>query len=149
MTLVPTWRSTGQLPGCCEEHRLQAAHRVVAEGPEGQGQLDLGGLVGLQQGALDLHADDLGLVVAQVEPAPQDHDGVVLKSAPYSAMTRGKTNTSIEAWRSSRTKRAIRSPFFVYWRFSSVTTPPTERTEPSIPYASPGSPTHGVAELGQ
>ena len=33
--------------------------------------------------------------------------------APYSAMVLGKTKTSMAAWRSSRTNRAIRSPFFV------------------------------------
>src|SRR5579875_845501 len=46
-------------------------------------------------------------------------------------MTLGKTKTSIEASRSSRTKRAMSSPFLVYWRLRSVTTPPTQRTRPS------------------
>ena len=48
-------------------------------------------------------------------------------------MVFGKTKTSMEALRSSSTKVAIRSPFFVYRRFSSVTTPPTIRTWPSPP----------------
>ena len=49
-------------------------------------------------------------------------------SAPYSAIVLGKTKTSMAAWRSSSMNRAMRSPFFVYDRRRSVTTPPTERT---------------------
>ncbi len=46
-------------------------------------------------------------------------------------MVRGKTITSIEDWRSSRMKTAMRSPFFVYLRLSEVMTPPTEQGAPS------------------
>ena len=72
-------------------------------------------------------------------------------SAPNSAITRGKTNTSIEAWRSSRTNRAMRSPFFVYCRRSSVTTPPTDRTTPSVPGgpSNPASPASRRSASGQ
>ena len=48
--------------------------------------------------------------------------------APIWAITLGKTNTSIEALRSSRMKVAISSPRFVYRRTRAVTTPPTVRT---------------------
>ena len=43
------------------------------------------------------------------------------------------------------------SPFFVYWRFSSVTTPPTERTEPSAIGAAASGVARAarVAQLGQ
>ena len=48
-----------------------------------------------------------------------------------SAIVFGKTITSIDAWRSSRTKTAIRSPFLVHFRWRLVTTPPTVRCAPS------------------
>ena len=49
--------------------------------------------------------DELGLVVAQVQPPPHHHDGVVLEERPVLGHHPGNTKTSIEACRSSSTKR--------------------------------------------
>ncbi len=48
-------------------------------------------------------------------------------------MVFGNTKASIEAFRSSSTKVAMRSPFFVYRRWSSVITPPITLTPPPLP----------------
>ena len=47
---------------------------------------------------------------------------------PYSPMSFGKHMTSIEAFKSSRTKEHMSSPRLVNLRSSDVTTPPTRRT---------------------
>ena len=51
---------------------------------------------------------------------------------PTSVMVRGNTHTSMDDTRSSRTKVAISSPRLVYLRTTPVTTPPTQRTSPSL-----------------
>jgi hypothetical protein len=50
---------------------------------------------------------------------------------PCSVIVRGKTITSTELRRSSSTKTAMRSPFFVHLRWSPVMTPPTAFSAPS------------------
>ena len=79
ITLSPTWRKTGESPGCSVRSRLSPSTlrsvraltgRVIRRSP-----IPSGG----EFGPLNLHADQLELVVAEVDPGLQDDDGVVIE----------------------------------------------------------------------
>ena len=64
------------------EDPLQAVDLVFCQLAERERDPQLLGPAGAEVGPADLHAHDLGRLVAQVEAPPDDHDGVVLEQGP-------------------------------------------------------------------
>ena len=73
----------GLVPGVLRQQRLQAVDDGVGEHPERQLDPQLPGPVGRQLGPGGLHAHELHLVVAGVDPPPHHEHGVVGEQGPH------------------------------------------------------------------
>ncbi len=145
-TLVPDMQVDRRGPRVLPEQLAQALHPGVVQGVDRHDDLQRLRPVGrLSWGRLSSEQTILG-TSSRRSSLPFTH--TTTSSArrwPTSVMVRGKTKTSIDDCRSSRTNVAMSSPLLVYLRASPVTTPPTQRSLLRPPYQPVAAPAVAVA----
>ena len=109
----PTWRKTGSSPGCSESSCLSRSTTGSVRTPRGSSTRSSPTPSAASWGrCASMHTSFTWSSLVSSRPRTTNTASSA-SSAPISAMTLGKTNTSIEARRSSRTKVAMSSPRLV------------------------------------